>query len=246
MRFSVRVPVLSVQITSVEPSVSTALRRLTSAPRRASARTATASASVMTGSSPSGTLPASRPTANTTLFFSDRPAPKIATGTNATAIAHRDPGDQPRDPAHLALQRARLLLDALGQRGDAAELGVHAGREHDALRLPAGGARAAEQEVPRGDPRDARVDELRRAQRRCRLARERREVHLDGARDQAHVGRDPIALLDEHHVAGDQLGGQDRRGLPVAQHPDVLAAGTAPGPPPPARPASPARTRTAR
>ena len=37
MRFSVSVPVLSVQITSVEPSVSTALRRLTSAPRRASA-----------------------------------------------------------------------------------------------------------------------------------------------------------------------------------------------------------------
>ena len=36
MRFSVSVPVLSVQITSVEPSVSTALSRLTSAPRRAS------------------------------------------------------------------------------------------------------------------------------------------------------------------------------------------------------------------
>ena len=40
MRFSVRVPVLSVQITLVEPSVSTALSRLTSAPRRASSRTA--------------------------------------------------------------------------------------------------------------------------------------------------------------------------------------------------------------
>ena len=38
MRFSVSVPVLSVQITSVVPSVSTALSRLTSAPRRASAR----------------------------------------------------------------------------------------------------------------------------------------------------------------------------------------------------------------
>ena len=87
MRFSVSVPVLSVQITSVEPSVSTALRRLTSAPRRASSRTATASASVITGSSPSGTLPSSRPTAKTMLFLGDRPAPKIATGTNATAIA---------------------------------------------------------------------------------------------------------------------------------------------------------------
>ncbi|WP_329241620.1 hypothetical protein OG223_02450 [Streptomyces sp. NBC_01478] len=35
MWFSVTVPVLSVQITVVEPSVSTALRRLTTAPRPA-------------------------------------------------------------------------------------------------------------------------------------------------------------------------------------------------------------------
>ncbi len=87
IRFSVSVPVLSVQITSVDPSVSTALRRLTTAPCLASARTATASASVITGSSPSGTLPASRPTANTTAFLIDSPAPKTATGTNAIAIA---------------------------------------------------------------------------------------------------------------------------------------------------------------
>jgi integrase len=59
IRFSVRVPVLSVQITSVVPSVSTALSRLTTAPRLASARTTTESDSVTTGSSPSGTVPAS-------------------------------------------------------------------------------------------------------------------------------------------------------------------------------------------
>ena len=40
IRFWVRVPVLSVQITSVDPSVSTALRRFTSAPLRASRLTA--------------------------------------------------------------------------------------------------------------------------------------------------------------------------------------------------------------
>ena len=83
MRFSVSVPVLSVQITSVEPSVSTALRRLTTAPRRASPRTPTASASVITGSRPSGTLPTSRPTAKTTESDSDRPAPKLAIGMKA-------------------------------------------------------------------------------------------------------------------------------------------------------------------
>ena len=42
---------------------------------------------MITGSRPSGTLPASRPTAKTMLSFSDNPAPKIATGTKATAIA---------------------------------------------------------------------------------------------------------------------------------------------------------------
>src|SRR5271156_1676991 len=61
IRFSVNVPVLSVQITSVEPNVSTAERRLTSAPRPANCRTATANDSVITGSKPSGTIPASRP-----------------------------------------------------------------------------------------------------------------------------------------------------------------------------------------
>src|SRR5450631_465913 len=57
IRFSVSVPVLSVQITSVEPSVSTALSRFTSAPRRANPRTPIASASVMTGNVPEGLLP---------------------------------------------------------------------------------------------------------------------------------------------------------------------------------------------
>jgi len=64
MRPSVSVPVLSVQITSVEPSVSTAVSRLTTARRLAIRRTPTASASVIVGSSPSGTLATSSPIAN--------------------------------------------------------------------------------------------------------------------------------------------------------------------------------------
>ncbi len=95
MRFSVSVPVLSVQITSVEPSVSTALKRLTTAPWCTSPRTPTASASVMTGSSPSGTLPTSSPTANTTASLKGRPAPSMASGMKAipsstaiSAISH--------------------------------------------------------------------------------------------------------------------------------------------------------------
>ena len=87
IRFSVSVPVLSVQITSVEPSVSTALRRLTTAPWRTSPRTPTARASVITGSSPSGTLPTSSPIANTTASENGSPAPKAASGTKAMPIA---------------------------------------------------------------------------------------------------------------------------------------------------------------
>ena len=61
IRFSVRVPVLSVQITVVDPSVSTEARRFTTAPRRARSRTPIARASVIVGSSPSGTFATSRP-----------------------------------------------------------------------------------------------------------------------------------------------------------------------------------------
>ena len=62
--FSVSVPVLSVQITVVDPNVSSAERRLTTAPRRARSRTPTANARVMVGSSPSGTLATISPIAN--------------------------------------------------------------------------------------------------------------------------------------------------------------------------------------
>jgi hypothetical protein len=46
---------------------------------------------VITGSKPSGTWPASRPTANTTAFLSERPAPNTAIGTNATASVTATP-----------------------------------------------------------------------------------------------------------------------------------------------------------
>jgi hypothetical protein len=53
----VSVPVLSVQITVVEPSVSTAESRRTTACRRAMRCTPTASAMVMATGNPSGTMP---------------------------------------------------------------------------------------------------------------------------------------------------------------------------------------------
>ncbi len=83
IRFSVSVPVLSVQITVVEPSVSTALKRFTSAPRRARPATPTASASVIVGSRPSGTFATMRPTANVNASSSGSPATSQPIGRNA-------------------------------------------------------------------------------------------------------------------------------------------------------------------
>ena len=152
IRFSVSVPVLSVQITVVEPSVSTADSRLTSAPRLASRRTPIASARVIVGSRPSGTFPSSSPIANEIEPASERPA-RIPSGTNAAPIAI----------ATTAMIQATLrtssssglgsLLRALRERRDAAQLGLHPGRERQRTRLAAGAGRAAEHEIRRLEER---------------------------------------------------------------------------------------------
>ena len=78
----VKVPVLSVQITVVEPSVSTAVSRFTSAPRLAIARTPAARASVMVGSGLSETLATRMPTAKTAACEQVSPA-MAPSGRNA-------------------------------------------------------------------------------------------------------------------------------------------------------------------
>ena len=100
--FWVSVPVLSVQMTEVDPRVSTADSRLTRAPRRAISRTPTASASVMVGSSPSGTLATSSPMAKLIAAASPSPAARPI-GKNAAPA----PTVSPWIPAG-------LVLDALG------------------------------------------------------------------------------------------------------------------------------------
>ncbi len=72
--FSVSVPVLSVQMTVVDPSVSMAERRFTSPPERARSLTPIASASVIVGRSPSGTFATIRPMAKLAASETDRPA----------------------------------------------------------------------------------------------------------------------------------------------------------------------------
>ena len=214
IRFSVRVPVLSVQITSVEPRVSTALERLTSAPRRASSAHRDRQRQRDYRQQPLGHVAGQQ---------ADRENDAVR---EATGRLRRSRPGRRRRPS-----RSRSRRSATRPCGPGASSGLGSSLTRSesaamrpssvcipvantsALGLPAGGARAAEQEVPRRDPRDARVDQLRGAQHRRGLAGERRDVDLDATGDQAHVGGDAVALLDQHDVARDQLGGQDGRWL---------------------------------
>ena len=72
MRFCVSVPVLSVQMTDAEPSVSTLGRWRTSVPL-AMRRAAMAIATVTVGNSPSGTFATMMPIAKTMLTDVERP-----------------------------------------------------------------------------------------------------------------------------------------------------------------------------
>jgi len=86
IRFSVSVPVLSVQMTVTDPSVSTADSRFMTAPRRASCRTPEDNARVMVGSRPSGTLATISPIEKVIAAAQPRPAAS-PTGTNAAPTA---------------------------------------------------------------------------------------------------------------------------------------------------------------
>ena len=173
----------------------------------ASARTPTASASVIVGSSPSGTLATSRPIAKTTASPSGSPATSVPSGRNAS------PTDD-RDERRSATRRCRTWrssglsssLDALRQRGDAAELGLHAGGEHDAgasppvqvVPLKTRSLRLEQRAVPCSSSVGARED-------RQRLAGERRHVDLERApssRASAEM-RSPSSSSED--VAGDEL-----------------------------------------
>ena len=124
--FAVSVPVLSVQMTVVEPSVSTLESFLTSTLRLAMRWAATDSAMVSVGSRPSGTLATMMPIANTTaasvsmptkiLLIAKKKMPRLTAMIEMSA----------RQPRDVLLQGRESLGDALGQPRDLAELGAHA------------------------------------------------------------------------------------------------------------------------
>ena len=103
--FSVRVPVLSAQITVVLPRVSTAGRRLTTARRRAIRATPIASVMVTAAGNPSGMAPTARATAavkvSTASCRRSRPTAKVA-AANARIAAVR-----------IMLKRANLAVSGV-------------------------------------------------------------------------------------------------------------------------------------
>ncbi len=137
IRFSVSVPVLSVQMTVVEPSVSTAREPLDErAPSARAARTPTARARVMVGSSPSGTLATMQPDREARRRRCSGSPARSPSGRKRKPDAHRDERDQPGDPPDLhARAGSPRRLDPLGERRDPPELGLHPRREHERPRL---------------------------------------------------------------------------------------------------------------
>ena len=104
MRFWVSVPVLSVQMTVVEPSVSTAGRWRISALRLAMRWVAMASASVTVGNRPSGTLATMMPMANNKVGPERSPS-AWPMKKNNTPSASGEERDHAREARDLALQR---------------------------------------------------------------------------------------------------------------------------------------------
>ena len=106
MRFSVSVPVLSVQITVVEPSVSTALSRLTSAPRRASDAHADAERERDRRQQALGHVADEQADREDGRGRERQARASVPSGRNARPMHDGDDRDDPRDPADLALERA--------------------------------------------------------------------------------------------------------------------------------------------
>ena len=244
IRFSVRVPVLSVQITEVDPRVSTALSRLTRAPRRAISRTPTASARVIVGSSPSGTLATSSPIAKLAAAATPSPAARpigknaipAPTATNAISVVARLTWCS----SGLSLCPARWLSAAIRPSSVPIPVAVtraSASPPVQAVPLNTTSAACSSGRQARPGRRSGSPARTRRSAwtcppQGCRSSGGRPRRCFPLPRSAGHP-RAPAAVL--------RLPGECRRAAPWRAR-----AGMRPAPPPPVPPASPARTRTRR
>ena len=114
---------------------------------RARRWTPSARASVSVGSRPSGTLATITPSANRRPSATETRAADHTEHEEDGAERDREAADEPGDAHHLPLERARRLGHRLGELGDDADLGRHAGRGHDEPPLPGHDRGAREHEL---------------------------------------------------------------------------------------------------
>ena len=147
MRFSVKVPVLSVQITVAEPSVSTEVRWRIRTFRFARRWAASTSARVNVGSRPSGTIATMMPMEKMKSRQNGTPI-SGTDGEKAQSDRNREHGNQPAQMRQFATQRRNAGTAGLCQMRDPAKLGMASGSEDDGVALSEYERRPGEQDVP--------------------------------------------------------------------------------------------------
>ena len=239
-------------ITLAEPSVSTAARWRTIALRRAMRCTPSESTAVTTAGSPSGHRRDGERHAEDQHVDERRRVPRMSS-TSDDRHDHHD-GDHDDDGAEqlagaieLALQRRRLRRRVCAAAGDAPHLRLHPGRGHDRRAAPVGRRRSAEHHVVRSPSAASAAHGRRVLGHRQALAGERRLRRLQRRRlDQARVGGDRVALLDEDDVARHELGRGHALSLAVADARSPRRPTSRAAPRPPLRRAPPARSPSSR
>ena len=208
--FNVSVPVLSLQMTVVDPRVSTEASCLTIALRFAIRCAPTARVTVTTAGRPSGIAATASATASSSTSSHASPWARPRTITASTATPATAASRCPRRwscPCSGVLERGRVAQE----RGERADLGLHAGCGHDGLGPPTGDDRLHEEAV--GTVADGRVgggDPLERLAHRERLAGERGLVDLEVVgHDERRVGGDAVPGLQEHDVTRHQCVGRE-------------------------------------
>ena len=219
MRFSVRVPVLSEQMTVTEPSVSTAGSLRMRAWRLSMRWAPRARAMVTTAGRPSGTAATAMLMAVSSINCQSSPRSRPSTKTTATMTSAATASPLPNCSSRRC--RGRLALHGLDQLGDAAQLGVHARGGDGCHAAAVGDHRAHIDHIP--PVAHGAGPEVRSARapgvffHRLRLAGQ--GGFLDAQVDrlqQAAVGGHQRAGLQQHHVARHQLAGRDLDHVAVA------------------------------
>ena len=209
MRFSVRVPVLSEQMTVTEPSVSTAGSLRIRACRFSIRCAPSASAMVTTAGRPSGTTATAMLMAVMNISSqsspSATPTTKMTTTSAAATIARLRPNWFRRRCSGVC-----VVLDALDQLGHVPELGAHPGGHHRHLPAAVGDRGAHEGHVDLVAQRGRRAAGRREGRRgllhRLRLPGQDRFLDAQiGGLDQASIRGHQVAGLQQHDVSRDKV-----------------------------------------